>query len=248
MFKAVIGKGRPANVAFQIETAIIDGKLSPGVKLPSERELQNQFKTGRGVIREALRDLKLKGLIETRHGGKGGTYVKRIGASDACQPLALLIKQNEIDMANLIEFRESIDRTITVLAISRGDDSQAEQLMMGVDRLEAVGLCPYPSMELISEVDRELNLMLARMTKNPIFDWIMQMIQISFGSNDYVLYEDADYRDKTIKNWRETAAAIAEREPLKALSFISYHYMMLNFCINEKKGAQQEVNHENGVR
>jgi GntR family transcriptional regulator, transcriptional repressor for pyruvate dehydrogenase complex len=247
MFNPVNGEGMSANVASQIESAIIDGKLSPGEKIPSERELQNQFKSGRGVIREALRELKQKGLIETRRGGKGGgTYVKRIGASDASQPLALMIKQSEIDIANLIEFRESIDRTITVLAIARGDDRQAEVLMSGVGRLEAVGLCSNPCMERVREVDRELNLLLAKMTKNPIYDWIMQTIQISFGSYDYVLYEDAYYREKTIKNWRETAAAIAERETLKALSYTGYHYVMLNRCINEKKGFRQPVKQEDG--
>ncbi len=248
MFNPVNGEGMSANVAFQIEAAIIDGKLPPGAKIPSERELQQQFKSGRGVIREALRELKQKGLIETRRGGKGGTYVKRIGASDASQPLALMIKQNQIDIANLIEFRECIDRTITILAISRGDASQAELLMRGVGRLEEVGLCPNPSMESIRKVDRELNLLLAKMAKNPIYDWVMQTIQISFGSYDYVLYEEAAYREKTIKNWGETAKAIAERAPLKALSFISYHYVMLNRCINEKKGARQAVNQEDGGR
>jgi GntR family transcriptional regulator, transcriptional repressor for pyruvate dehydrogenase complex len=246
MFNPVNGEGMSANVAVQIEAAILDGKLPPGEKIPSERDLQLQFKTGRGVIREALRELKQKGLIETRLGGNGGTYVKRIGASDASQSLALMIKQSEIDIAKLIEFRESIDRTITILAITRGDDRQAELLMMGVDKLEQVGLGPNPSMDGIRKVDQELNLLLAKMTKNPIFDWIMQTVQISFGSYDYVLYEDAYYREKTINNWRETATAIADREPLQALSFIGYHYVMLNRCINEKKCAGEAANPENG--
>jgi DNA-binding FadR family transcriptional regulator len=101
-------------------------------------------------------------------------------------------------------------------------------------------------MERISEVDRELNLLLVKMTNNPVFDWIMQTIQISFGSYDYVLYEDAYYREKTIKNWRETAMAIADREPLKALSFIGYHYVMLNRCIRENNDKHPSDNQKDG--
>ncbi len=246
MFDPVIGKGMTGNVALQIEAAILEGRLSPGEKIPSERELQSLFRTGRGVVREALRELKQKGLVETRRGGKGGTYVKKIGAYDASQPLALMIKQREIDIADLIEFRESIDRTVTILAISRGDDSEAQALLKGVAALEKAGLCQAPSMERISKVDRELNLLLVKMTKNPLFDWIMQTIQISFGSYDYVLYEDAYYREKTINNWRETAAAIADREPLKALSFIGYHYVMLNRCIRENKEKSTSDNKKDG--
>ena len=226
------------NVALQIEAAILEGLLSPGEKIPSERDLQNLFKTGRGVVREALRELKQKGLVETRTGGKSGTYVKQIGTDDASQPLALMIKQREIDIADLIEFRESIDRTVTILAISRGDDGEAATLLKGVAELEKVGLCQAPAMARISKVDQELNLLLVKMTKNPLFDWIMQTIQISFGSYDCVLYEDAYYREKTINNWRETAMAIADREPLKALSFIGYHYVLLNRCIRENKDKQ----------
>jgi GntR family transcriptional repressor for pyruvate dehydrogenase complex len=235
MFNLISGKAMPGNVALQIEAAILEGRLPPGEKIPSERDLQNIFKTGRGVVREALRELKQKGLVETRRGGKAGTYVKQIGAYDAGQPLALMIRQHQIDIEKLIEFRESIDRTVTILAISRGTDDEAQALLDGVGQLEQAGLGLAPSMERISKVDRELNLLLAKMTKNPIFDWIMQTIQISFGSYDYVLYEDAYYREKTIKNWRETAAAIADREPLTALSFIGYHYVMLNRCIRENK-------------
>jgi GntR family transcriptional regulator, transcriptional repressor for pyruvate dehydrogenase complex len=110
--------------------------------------------------------------------------------------------------------------------------------LKGVAELEKVGLRQVPSMKRIRKVDRDLNLLLVKMTKNPLFDWIMQTIQISFGSYDYVLYEDAYYREKTISNWRETATAIAEREPLKALSFIGYHYVMPNRCIRENKDKQ----------
>jgi len=246
MFTPVNGKGMTGNVALQIEAAILDGKLLPGKKIPSERELQNLFQTGRGVVREALRELKQKGLVETRRGGKGGTYVKKIGTDDASQPLALMIKQNDIDIADLIEFRESIDRTVTILAISRGEANEAQALLDGVAELEAVGLGSAPSMARISEVDRRLNLLLVKMTRNPLFDWIMQTIQISFGSYDYVLYEDAYYREKTIDNWRETAQSIADREPMKALSVIGYHYVMLNRCIRENREKQKSHHQKDG--
>ena len=246
MFHPVNGKEMTGNVALQIESAIIEGKLPPGEKIPSERDLQHLFKTGRGVVREALRELKQKGLIETRRGGKGGTYVKKIGADDVSQPLALMIKQHDVAIKDLIEFRESIDRTVTILAISRGEESEVQALLRGVGKLEKVGLGRNPSMERISQVDRELNLTLVQMTKNPLFDWIMQTIQMSFGSYDYVLYEDAYYREKTINNWRETAQAIVDREPMKALSVIGYHYVMLNRCIRENQSRQKSEHQKDG--
>ena len=78
-------------------------------------------------------------------------------------------------------------------------------------------------MEQLAELDRELNLMLAKMARNPIFEWVMHALQIGFSSYDFNLYNRADYRTKTAENWSHTAQAIAEGEPLKALSHISYH-------------------------
>jgi len=45
-----------------LEPAIVEGKIKPGERLPSEREMQIQFGTGRGVVREALKILKQKGV------------------------------------------------------------------------------------------------------------------------------------------------------------------------------------------
>ncbi|WP_373501328.1 FadR/GntR family transcriptional regulator [Desulfococcus sp.] len=235
MFNPVDGKEITDNIALQIEAAILNNEFKPGEKLPSERDLQNLFQTGRGVIREALRELKQKGLIETRRGGKGGTYVKEVEASEASEGLALLIQQQKIAIENLIEFRESMDRTVTILAISRGKDGEAQALLDLVGELERAGLSDAPDMARIIAVDRELNLRLVKMTRNQMFEWIMRTIQIGFGSYDHILYEDSYYREITIRNWYETAVAISRREPMKALSFIGHHYVMLNRCIQESE-------------
>jgi DNA-binding FadR family transcriptional regulator len=233
MFNPVNGKEVTTNIALQIEAAILKNEFKPGERLPSERDLQNLFMTGRGVIREALRELKQKGLIETRRGGGGGTFVKRVEAAEASEALALLIQQQKVAIDDLIEFRESIDRTVTILAISRGDDADARALVSLVGELEEAGLGEAPHMKRLIAVDRELNLRLVKMTKNQMFEWIMRTVQLGFGSYDHILYEDSYYREITIRNWHETAVAIAEREPMKALSFIGHHYVMLNRCIKE---------------
>ena len=242
MFNPIDGREVSKNIALQIEAAILNNEYQLGERLPSERDLQSYFHTGRGVIREALRELKQKGLIETRRGGNGGTYVKQVGASEASQTLALLINQRKIGIESLIEFRESVDRTVAVLAISRGDEQEVEDLKTLVAELKRAGLDDPPAMTRLLEVDRELNLLLVKMTKNPLFEWIMRTIQLGFGSYDNILYEDPYYRQLTIQNWDETVTAIAAREPLEALSFMGNHYVMLNRCIKNKSAADPREN------
>jgi hypothetical protein len=91
-------------------------------------------------------------------------------------------------------------------------------------------------MQTIAELDRGLNIQLSRMAKNPVFEWIMHAIQKGFSSFDYALYDDPDYREMTVSNWKETAREIAAEEPLKALTFVGNHYLMLLRCVQEKNG------------
>lgn len=229
------------DVALQIEAAILSGQLNKGERLPSERRLQVVFKSSRGVIREALRALKQKGLIEIKKGAHGGASVKDLELINASEPLALFLKQQQVPSQFLIEFRESMDRTITQLAISRGSRPDKQALVDNTVYFEELLRQPDPDMKKIAEIDREMNIALARMTGNPIFELIMRMTQIGFSSQDQLLYEDPEFRFKTAANWGETARRIAAGDILRALASISYHYVLLARCLKKKENETVET-------
>ncbi len=237
LFVPVTGGRASEEVVLQIEAAILDGKIQPGESLPSERDLQHRFETSRGVVREALRALKEKGLLEIRKGSKGGAFVKKIDVITISQSLALFLKQRQIDPNSIIEFRESHDRIITTMAIAKGSAEEKAKLVGMAEQLEAILIQDNPDLAAASELDRDLNILLAQMTQNPIFEWVMQAMQLGFTSLDDLLYADPQLRASTADNWTDTAKAIAEGDPLKALSFIGYHYVMLRRCI---AGSQQK--------
>lgn len=215
------------DVALQIEAAIVAGTIVPGQSLPSERELQVQFRTSRGVVREALRALRQKGLLEIRQGARGGAFVKAVGVDNVSESLALFLKQRQVSPARLIEFRETVDRALIVMAVARATQADMRELADLADALAAAAGGDAPDLDLVAERDRECNLALARMADNPVFEWIMRAVQLGFSSLDMALYEDPDCRERTVANWRDTARAIAAREPLAALSHVSLHYAWL---------------------
>ncbi len=225
------------DIALQIEAAILGEKILPGERLPSERELQAQFQTGRGVIREVVHALKQKGLVEIRKGGKGGAYVKKVDVVNAGESLSLFLKQNRVDIDQIVEFRESLDRTITTLAIARADRDKKQQLVTATEKLRDFLEQPEPDLEQLGELDRNLNIRLAQMTGNQIFEWVMRALQSGFSSKDYTLYEDREFREKTIENWCETARHIAANEPSKALLSTSAHYLLLQQLVARKKNG-----------
>lgn len=219
------------DIALQIESAILSKKLIPGDKLPSERELQQQFGTGRGVVREAIQALKQKGLIEIRKGQKGGAVVCKVDVNHISESLALFLKQSDISTEKVAEFRECIDHNIVLLAINRATEQQKQVLLQTVEQLVDAASHTEPCLEVLGELDRELNLLIAKMAHSPIFEWIMHAIQQGFSSYDYALYQEQNYREQVVRNWQETVQYIIESEPLKAQSSINYHYRLLNKCI-----------------
>jgi len=224
------------DVSLQVEAAIMSGTFLPGDKLPSERELQVHFGTGRGVIREALRILKQKDLVEVKKGSKGGAFVKEADVANASASLSLFLKQKKIDPEQLIVFRESIDKTITMLAIAQGNAEEKNRLYEKSLEFRTLISEEDLNMDLIGATDRELNTLLAKMSKNPLFVWIMQAIQLGFSSYDYALYEEEHYRRLTVNNWTDTAREIKNGEIMKVLSYVGYHYFLLRKCLNEKNG------------
>jgi GntR family transcriptional repressor for pyruvate dehydrogenase complex len=236
--KLLVQSGRASeDIALNLEAAIIEGKVKPGERLPSEREMQVQFGTGRGVVREALKILKQKGLLEVRKGVKGGAYVQELDMDTVSESLALFIKLHPIALEKLIEFRESMDRTITLLAISRGTPAEKAQLVEKAELFESLLRASEPDLNVAGELDRNLNLMLSRMADSPLFEWVMEALQRGFSSLDFALYQDPDYREKTSANWRDTAKAVADGEPMRALACIGRHYALLRQCIDETEGT-----------
>ncbi|KAB1442202.1 FadR/GntR family transcriptional regulator [Pseudodesulfovibrio senegalensis] len=236
-----VGIGRASEeIVLQVEAAIMDGRLAPGERLPSEREMQTQFGIGRGVVREAIKTLKQKGLLEVRKGAKGGAYVRELEVSNVSESLALFLKQHPVAPEKLIEFRETIDRTITELAIARADRTEKEKLLEDAMRLETLLRQDDPDLTVTGELDRQLNISLVKMARNPLLEWVMHAVQMGFSSHDYALYEDAGYREKAAANWSDTARAICNDEPMRALSFIGYHYVLLRKCVEERNGQSQQ--------
>ena len=222
------------DIALQIESAILNEALLPGDCLPSERELQLQFGTGRGVIREAIRALKQKGLIEIRKGPKGGAYIKQVDVSNISESLALFLKQKHIGASEIAEFRESVDHSIALLAMSRATEEQKAQMLEGIERLENIAAQPSLDFCELAEADRRLNVLMAEMANNSIFEWVMHAMQQGFGSYDNNLYNDPDFLRKTVENWRHTAMQIINKEPIKLQASISRHYLLLQECLDRR--------------
>jgi GntR family transcriptional regulator, transcriptional repressor for pyruvate dehydrogenase complex len=80
-------KKRPLRIAEEMKDWIVVRGLQPGDRLPGEREMIDRFQASKGTIREALRVLETQGLVRSRTGPGGGTFVEALSETKAMELL-----------------------------------------------------------------------------------------------------------------------------------------------------------------
>jgi GntR family transcriptional repressor for pyruvate dehydrogenase complex len=94
-------------IADQLEMRILKQELKPGDKLPSEQELLGMLEVSRPTIREAVKVLRDRNLVEVRPGD--GTYVKQIDADGIHKPLKRYFESKDTPFHELMEIRQIVE-------------------------------------------------------------------------------------------------------------------------------------------
>ncbi|MGL4855350.1 GntR family transcriptional regulator, partial [Plesiomonas sp.] len=110
----------------QLERLILEGTLSPGQKLPPERELAVQFDVSRPSLREAIQRLEAKGLLLRRQGG--GTFVQQQLWQSFSDPLSELLSAHPESQFDLLETRHALEGISAYYAALRGTDADFQRL------------------------------------------------------------------------------------------------------------------------
>ena len=103
-------------VSNQLRHAIFEGRYLAGDKLPSERELIETFKVSRTVVREAIKALEARGLVQIKQGATGGAFVKELTferLTNDCKDLFFLGKMS---FDEICQARLSIEPIVAGLA------------------------------------------------------------------------------------------------------------------------------------
>ena len=119
LFRPLNTKRAFDEISDQIRELIYSGVFKPGDKLPSERELGNQFKTGRMVVREALRTLEQAGLIYIKQGSSGGAFIRHADGKVITSSFSDMIKIGNVSLEELTEARLGIEKIVLELSINK---------------------------------------------------------------------------------------------------------------------------------
>jgi GntR family transcriptional repressor for pyruvate dehydrogenase complex len=164
------------DVVDQVQEAIVSGRLRPGDSLPSERQLRKQFGVSRGTLREALRVLEEKRLIEIRLGLNGGALVREANADAVSEGLAFLIRHRMVSLAHLAEFRESVEGLVTEMAARRATADDVQALLSLMHQAAALVKTGISRWDAFVRIDERLHMKLADAAANPIFRLVLRSV------------------------------------------------------------------------
>ena len=153
-------------VLAQLKEAILRGVFKEGNKLPSERELTEQFNVSRGVVREAIRALQVTGMVEIKQGPLGGAFVKEISFGLLDTGFSDLYFSNRLTITEVVRVRQFIEPEVARLAALNINDEYRKKLETALQQEHE----PFNSPDELMKKLTTVHYILAEMCGNRLFE------------------------------------------------------------------------------
>jgi GntR family transcriptional repressor for pyruvate dehydrogenase complex len=163
MYKIVRSSRLYEQIVQQVEESIHKGAMKPGDQLPPERELAQQFGVSRTAVREAVKALREKGLVEAYPGR--GTFITDGTSYSMRQSLDRMLRVGQAEGSGfLAEVREILEPEIAGMAATRADADDLASMREQIRTMDEARKDP----DAFIEADLDFHLTLAEAAANPI--------------------------------------------------------------------------------
>jgi DNA-binding FadR family transcriptional regulator len=217
-----------AEVAAYLEERITSSDLRPGDRFPAERDLAQSLSVSRASLREAMRELENKGLIE-RTPGRGTVVTEPPREVDE---LLRELAETRQELRNVSELRRLVEPGIAEFAALRAHPSNLLRLE-DVLRQSNENLSPAESLRL----DVEFHSLLAQAAQNPLLTTLLTMS--SRWTEDVRRHSHAtrEGRRTSVEGHRAILQAVAAHDPAAAEAAMRRHLDDVRTLIAEHTGT-----------
>ena len=207
-------------VAQELLRLIATGELTPGERLPGERQLAELMNVSRVSVRAALQQLKTQGFVSAVQGG--GTRV--IAASnERDSALAELVRVNRDNLYDLAEIRANIEVWAARRAAERGSPEQLAEIARHAELMSRPGRAERHK----AEDDLNLHMAVAKAAGSAIYMHMMgvlsEILEEMFAFHRYRLQIGPQYDRLLLKQHRAINAAIQARDGEAAARAMAEH-------------------------
>ncbi len=225
-------KYRYQEIVDRIEALIQSGELKTGDKIPPERSLAETFSVSRNCVREAIRALAEKGILESRMGN--GTYVRSSDADEIKTTLAKAIEAQKARIQEIFELRMLLEPQIASLAAKR---IKPESL----DRLKAIVLDQGRAAkdgESEAHLDALFHQTLAETAGNSVVLTVMKTISTLLQDTRSEFMRPLRRKDVSVDGHLRIIEALERKNPLGAFSAMNDHIRDMKIITFQQDGDE----------
>lgn len=223
----------------QIENLILKGVLRSGDRLPSERDLAEQMKVSRPVLRDALKTLEDRSLIEARRGG--GTFVCDLIGPIFSEAIIELIARHPSAINDYFEFRRGIEGQAAAQAAMRAAPSDIERLEGIVRQMHSAHEAEDVTEEALLDVD--LHHAVGEAAHNVVMLHTLRscyrLLENGVFYNRGRLYHHPTARSELLQQHSAIASAICEADPAGARRASEEHIDYVRGMLSEAEQLDQ---------
>jgi GntR family transcriptional repressor for pyruvate dehydrogenase complex len=202
----------------QIEESVLNGALKPGDQLPAERELAQQLGVSRTAVREAVKALREKGLVEAYSGR--GTFITDGTSHAARQSFDLMVKIGQQEGSeHLAELRLILEPGIAALAAERAEEEHLAAMREAVAVMDRAQKDPTAYIE----ADLDFHLALAEAVANPLILSLIDSIVGLLREQRIKIFNVEGGPQRGQVHHKRILEAMEQRDPGMARSAMSAH-------------------------
>ncbi|RIK34023.1 MAG: hypothetical protein DCC55_33845 [Chloroflexi bacterium] len=219
-----------SDVVRQLEEVALSGKVQSGVKLPSERELARILGVSRNAVREGIKVLQTRGLLQVRPGK--GIFLTSPANTVITGALRLRMGFQQGTIVHLLETREMLELTIARLAAQRAEAPHLARLKQYLDEMEETLDQPVAFID----ADREFHAVLARSVQNPMLETFFEStISLMDETRRYMILAVANGTERAQNHHRKIYRAVAAGDAEQAVQAMADHFVQIREDVEQTR-------------
>lgn len=219
------------HVIDQIRNLILSGKLKPGDRLASERQLIDQFLVSKGSMREALRVLEGMGLIETRKGTGGGIFAAEVNMNTTVHSLTNFLHFKNVSVRDITMLRYFLEPRLAQIAVSKIAESD-------IRILETMTNDEVSSVFIKDQRGIGFHYYIARFSENPLLILIMDFIESLLADLKVKLNPGSEFYEDVEQDHFEIIECFRRKDGPSVREKMAYHVLRVGQHLANLAGSE----------
>jgi GntR family transcriptional regulator, transcriptional repressor for pyruvate dehydrogenase complex len=227
-------EGLTENVVRQLKDCIRRRIITPGERLPPERELAALLKISRGSLRQALKALQVMGVLNVVQGS--GAYLSDHAEAILRDPEGLLIPLRGHSFAEMYEARRAMEAESAASAALRAGKQDVEKMRAEIRSMRAIG----SNIRKFVSHDNAFHHHIAVASGNSVFIWFIDLLQKVLAKGQ-IIHARSEQMQSSIAEHKAILAAIEAHDPESARKEMLAHLTLSKAYSDRETGMELQV-------